>query len=117
VLLIDEEIIHALQIDQKGALDMWMGFWPVKTGAVRHIRDIIAVTDLDYLLYLFCGAGHNDAARDSGHHAFIAQTAFITSRTAPVRLADNRIIRDISGPYNGFQYIINFFGYRHSIPP
>src|SRR4030042_338962 len=117
MLFIDKEIIHALQIDQQGALHMRMRPRTVKTGAVRHIGDIIAVTDLYYLLDLFRGARHNDTARDCRHYALISQTVFITSRSAPVSLAYNGIIRDISGAHDGFQHAKNLFGNRHSSPP
>src|SRR4030043_162850 len=117
MLFIDKEIIHALQIDQQGALHMRMRPGTVKTGAVRHIWDIISVTDLYYVLYLFRGTRHNDTARDCRHYALISQTAFITSGPAPVSLAYNGIIRDISGAHDGFQHTINLFGYRHSSPP
>src|SRR4030042_2404634 len=101
MLFIDKEIIHALQIDQQGALHMRMRPRTVKTGAVRHIGDIIAVTDLYYLLDLFGGARHNDTARDCRHYALIAQTAFITSSPDPVRSSYNGILRAISGAPDG----------------
>ena len=47
VLFIEDEIVHAFQIDQQGVFHMGMGAGPVKSRAVRHIGDVVAVTDLD----------------------------------------------------------------------
>ena len=55
VLFIEHEIVHAFEIDQQGIFHMGMGARPVKPCAVRHIGDVVAVTDLNDPLNFFRG--------------------------------------------------------------
>ena len=117
VFFIQHEIIHSFQIDQQSAFHVGMRAGPIKSGAVRHIGNVVAVTDLNDLLNFFGCSGHDDASGDLCHDTFISQAAFISSGTASVALADNRIIGDILGADNGLQHAVNFFGYCHGLPP
>jgi hypothetical protein len=74
----------------------------IEARAVRHIWDIISITDLYDLLNLFGRSRHNDAPWDGRHDTLISQTAFITTRSASIGLAYYRIVRDIFRAYNGF---------------
>ena len=100
VLFIELEIVQALQIDEEFVFHMAMGTRPVKSGAVRNIGNRVAIADLDDLLNFFRRSGHDDRARNFGHHPFIAQTCFISRRAGPVSFADSRIVRKILGAYN-----------------
>ena len=97
VLLVEHKIIHALEIDQQGVLHMGMGAGSVKSRTVRHVRDVITITDLDDPLDFFRGLGHDHAARDRGHDPFISQTVLVTSGAASISFTDHRVVGDILG--------------------
>ena len=55
VLFIEHEIVHAFEIDQQCILHVGMGAWPIKSCAVRHVGDVVTITDLDDPLNVFRG--------------------------------------------------------------
>ena len=100
VLFVKLEIVQAFQIDEEFIIHMAMRTGPVKSRAVRNVRDRVAIADLDDLLNFFGRLGQDDCARYFGHHFFIAQACFIPRRAGPVSFADDRVVRQVLGAYN-----------------
>jgi hypothetical protein len=92
MFLVNFKIIHTLEIDEQLILNMTMGTGPIESGAIGNIGDLITVADLDDFLDLLCRPGQDYGTRYFGHHPLIPQTALIASRSAPIALANRRII-------------------------